>query len=79
MDIHGQGRPYFPYAALAKLIREESTDLDLDYHFQHVIFTSVISSFELLMKKPFEITGVIDWDVAERAPAFVSMEPLSWL
>lgn len=79
MYNHAQGRPYYPYAALADLVREDNLGPNPNYLFRHGDFYPRNIMAKVVDEETVKITGIIDWDAAEWAPSFVAIEAPCWL
>lgn len=73
------GGEYLPFAAIAGVIGEDTLGPDPHYYFTHGDFYPRNIMVETVDESTVKITGVIDWDTAEFAPAIVAFESPFWL
>ncbi|KIV99649.1 hypothetical protein, variant [Verruconis gallopava] len=78
-ENHARHEPYFPYAELAKLIKDDTLGPDDNYYFCHGDLYPRNILAEVVDQRRIKITGIIDWDLAAFAPAFVAFEAPCWL
>ena len=76
------GQPHgdwLPYRALAALVTQEAIGSDANYYFTHGDLYPRNILVEVVDEKNIRFNGILDWDNAHFAPAFVAKEPPCWL